>query len=151
MSFFNRIFTRQRTVPSPQNIGDLDQSSETTTKEHARLKTFTLSLKAILETDKYLARSDYRQIVDDYSELNNFFQNQKAAKTLNYYCSVNNVPNTDVERFLRIYADIANLELGADCIRQHNQIFIQKHMESEKDYLDNILKSVDPAISLDAE
>lgn len=61
------------------------------------------------------------------------------------------MPHTDVERFLRSYADLANLELGADCIRQHNQIFIQKHLESEKDYLDNILKSVDPAISLDAE
>jgi Superfamily I DNA and RNA helicases len=112
---------------------------------------FTQDLNALLMSDKYLARSDYKRLVEDYAELNSFFQNQKAAKTLSYYCSANSVPGAEVEAFLRNYADIDNLESGSESIRRHNQTFLERHLESEKDYLDNILKSVDPVISLDAE
>lgn len=89
--------------------------------------------------------------MEDYAELNNFFQNQKTAKTLGYYCSANGVSGDVVESFLRNYADIANLESGSESIRQHNRLFLEQHLESEKVYLDNILKSVDPVISLDVE
>jgi len=102
-------------------------------------------------SDKFLARSDYRRLVEDYTDLYGFFLNQKVARTLDYYCSSNSIPAEDVETFLQNYEDLANIEIGADCIRQHNLMYIQRHLESEKGYLDNILKSVDPAISLDAE
>ena len=121
------------------------------TPEHERLVAFTQALNALLMSDKYLARSDYKRMVEDYAELNSFFQNQKAAKTLSYYCSANGVPAAEVEAFLRNYVDIANLESGSESIHRHNQTFLKRHLESKKDYLDNILKSVDPVISLDAE
>lgn len=121
------------------------------TPEHERLVAFTQALNALLMSDKYLARSDYKRMVEDYAELNSFFQNQKAAKTLSYYCSANGVPAAEVEAFLRNYVDIANMESGSESIHRHNQTFLKRHLESKKDYLDNILKSVDPVISLDAE
>ena len=152
MSFFNRIFSNRRTTP--QEVPDKREpefAATTLTPEYAQLIAFTQALNALLMSDKYLARSDYKRLVEDYAELNSFFQNQKAAKTLSYYCSANGVPGAEVEAFLRNYADIANLESGSDSIRRHNQTFLERHLESEKDYLDNILKSVDPVISLDAE
>ena len=121
------------------------------TPEYENLVAFTKALNSLLMSDKYLARSDYKSLVEDYAGLNIFFQNQKAAKTLNYYCSANGVPSAEVEAFLRNYADLCNMTEGSDCIHQHNQTFIKRHLESEKGYLDNILMSVDPAISLDAE
>ncbi|MBO6248192.1 MAG: UvrD-helicase domain-containing protein, partial [Bacteroidales bacterium] len=102
-------------------------------------------------SDKFLARSDYRLLVKDYTDLYRFFLNQKVAKTLDYYCSSNGIPAEEVETFVQNYEDLANLEIGSDLIRQHNLMYIQRHLESEKDYLDNILKSVDPVISLDEE
>ena len=153
MSFFNRIFTNRRILS--REVSESKEPEHNVhafpSEEYAKLMQFTQALNSLLMTDKFLARSDYRQLVDDYAELNNFFQNQKAAKTLSYYCSANGVPQAEVEAFLGNYADMANLVSGADCIRQHNQTYIQRHLESEKDYLDNILKTVDPAISLDAE
>ena len=121
------------------------------TKEYATIIDFSQALNSLLMSDKFLARSDYKRLVEDYAGLNSFFQNQKAAKTLAYYCSANAVPSAEVEAFLRNYADIANLESGSESIRRHNQVFLERHLKSEKDYLDNILKSVDPAISLDPE
>ena len=144
MSFFNRIFTKKHVFTELP-------SSSPMTLEYASLLAFTRDLNALLMLDKYLARSDYKRLKEDYRKLNDFFQNQKAAKTLSYYCSANCVPGAEVEVFLQNYADIADLASGADCIRRHNLKFLEQHLESEKDYLDNILKSVDPAISLDAE
>ena len=151
MSFFNRIFSNKcnTSQQTPENKEPANATPIVPTQEYARLMVFTQALNALLMADKFLARSDYRRLVEDYAELNNFFQNQKAAKTLSYYCSANGVPQTEVEAFLRNYADMANLASGADCIRQHNQKYIQRHLESEKDYLDNILKSVDPRLWLE--
>ena len=153
MSFFNRIFSNKRSASqqAPQSKESVTVTPIAPTREYAQMKQFTQALNSLLMSDKFLARSDYRHLVEDYAELNCFFQNQKAAKTLSYYCSANGVPAAEVEAFLRNYADMANLASGADCIRQHNQTYIQRHLETEKDFLDNILKSVDPAISLDAE
>lgn len=153
MSFFNRIFSNRRSASqkAPEKKESEKNAPYLPTQEYAQLVKFTQTLNALLMADKFLARSDYRRLVEDYAELNNFFQNQKDAKTLNYYCSDNGVSQAEIEAFLRNYADMANLASCADCIRQHNQTYIQRHLESEKDYLDNILKSVDPAISLDAE
>lgn len=153
MSFFNRIFSNRRSThqETPKNMESERKMPSALTQEYAKLKQFSQALNGLLMADQFLARSDYKRLVDDYAELNSFFQNQKAAKTLSYYCSANGVLGTEVEAFLRNYADMANLTSGADCIRQHNQMYIQRHLVSEKDYLDNILKSVDPAISLDAE
>ena len=153
MSFFNRIFSNRRSASqkAPASRESDNSAPSPSTREYAQLTKFTQALNALLMSDKYLARSDYRPLVEEYAELNSFFQNQKAAKTLNYYCSANGVPGAEVEAFLRNYADIANLESGSESIRRHNQTFLERHLESEKYYLDNILKSVDPAISLDAE
>ena len=112
---------------------------------------FNKTIYNLLSSDKYLSRSDYRQLVDDFSELNRFFLNQQAAKTLNYYCSINGIELTNVEYFLQNYTDLSNLSEGSEQVRQHNQAFLESHLRSEKEYLDNILKPVDPAISLDEE
>lgn len=153
MTFFNRIFSSLR--GSSRNAPESKKSESNAhlpqTREYAQLKEFTQTLNALLMSDKYLARSDYKRLSEDYTELNSFFQNQKAAKTLSYYCSANGVPGAEVEAFLQNYADIANLESGSESIHWHNQTFLERHLESEKYYLDNILKTVDPVISLDAE
>ena len=137
MSFFNRIFSNKRSTSqqTPESKEPVTVSPNAHTREYAQLLKFTQALNSLLMSDKFLARSDYKRLVEDYAELNNFFQNQKAAKTLSYFCSVNGIPVAEVEAFLRNYADMANLVSGADCIRQHNQTYIQRHLESEKDYL----------------
>lgn len=40
---------------------------------------------------------------------------------------------------------------GAEIIAIHNRDYLEKHLVSEKEYLDNVLKKVDPVINLDDE
>lgn len=61
------------------------------TAEHRQLVEFYRELKALLSIDKYLAVSDYKALVPKYADLYNFFNAQKRAKTLSFYCSQNDL------------------------------------------------------------
>ncbi|MBO4670362.1 MAG: hypothetical protein J5640_00750, partial [Bacteroidales bacterium] len=75
MSFFNRIFPDKRKKPqeTPQKQEPSIVVPDAPTPEYASLLQFTQRLNALLQDDKYLARSDYRQLIDDYAEVNTFF------------------------------------------------------------------------------
>ena len=81
MSFFNRIFSNKRSTSqkAPVIMEPEKAMHITPTQEYAQLMKFTQVLNTLLISDKYLARSDYKRLVEDYAELNSFFQNQKAA------------------------------------------------------------------------
>ena len=97
MSFLRRIFNkRQIESHTPEKKESDELSSPPHTKEFASIIDFTQALNSLLMADKFLARSDYKRLIEDYAELNLFFQNQKAAKTLAYYCSANSVPIAEV-------------------------------------------------------
>ena len=143
VSILSRIFGKK---PS-----HAEKTTVAPTPEYASLLQFTQRLNSLLQDDKYLARSDYRQLIDEYAETNTFFANLKTAKTLGYYCSTNGIQEDSIEAFLRNYLDLANLKDGSARIQQHNQFYLQRHLASEKHYLDAVLSKVDPAISLDEE
>jgi len=152
MSFFKRIFVDKR---KQQQEAPKESESrvlrDTPTKEYAELMKFTKRLTNLLIDDKYLARSDYRPLVDVFAETNTFFENLRTANTLNYYCSDNGLNESCIETFLHNYADLANFKDGSTIIQKHNQDYLQHHLVSEKNYLDTVLSKVDPKISLDEE
>ena len=85
MSFYTRIFSNRRSTPQKDPQQREPESAVTTsTPEYSKMMQFTQAPKSLLMSGQFLARSDYRRMVEDYAELNNFFQNQKAEKTLNY-------------------------------------------------------------------
>lgn len=121
------------------------------TPEHQQLVEFYRQLKALLKTDKYLAVSDYKEIVSKYADIYNFFQAQKRANTLTFYCQQNDLQEKWVEKFLQYYVDIDDFKTIPASVEKHNKAYVKSHLESEKEYLDTILKKVDPVINLDDE
>ena len=153
MSFLSRIFSDKgkKSQETPKKTEPIIAVPASPTTEYASLLQFTQRRNELLLDDKYLARSDYRCLIDDYADTNTFFTNLKTAKTLSYYCSANGIDRASVEAFLRNYADLADLKDGSASIQQHNRTYLQSHLISEKHYLDTVLSKVDPAISLDEE
>ncbi len=127
-----------------------DSSEDIKSSELARLLDFEKELKSLLNTDAYIARSDYKHLCDDYSEIYNQFFTLKKSKTLDYYCSQNHIEIQRIEDFLSTYSDLSKNE-SAEIVTLHNKNFLEKHLVSDKVYLDNVLKKVDPAINLDDE
>ena len=121
------------------------------TSEHQQLVEFYRELKELLNSDKYLAVSDYKGIVHKYADIYNFFLGQKRAKTLAFYCQQNDLQEKWVEKFLAFYEDFEDLKTIPASVEKHNKAYVASHLKSEKEYLDTILKKIDPAINLDDE
>ena len=153
MSLLRRIFSEKRSKvqEAPQKQEPTIVVPNAPTQEYASLLQFTQRLNVLLKEEKYLARSDYRSLIDDYTDINTFFTNLKTAKTLSYYCSANGIDDASIEAFLRNYAELADLKDGSASIQKHNQTYLKRHLVSERHYLDTVLSKVDPAISLDEE
>lgn len=138
MSFFSNLFNWGKKKDYPQTpIGN-------------KLREFDGWLKELLSSDKYIARSDYWNLLNDYEELYSVLNKLQATRTLRYYCKDNNLPLDKVEEFVDQYTDLTVPE-GSDIVKNHNRLFVASHLKSDKAYLDNVLKSVDPVISLDEE
>ncbi len=120
------------------------------THEIKSLMEFRKDLMSFQETDRYLARSDYAYLREQYSDIYTFFENTKRANTLDYYCEKNALERSYVDKFLLEYEDVC-LNKESSIIAKHNEQFVQRHLKEEKDYLDNILAPVDPKIKLDDE
>ena len=121
------------------------------TSEHQQLVEFYRELKELLNSDKYLAVSDYKGIGHKYADIYNFFLGQKRAKTLAFYCQQNDLQEKWVEKFLAFYEDFEDLKTIPASVEKHNKAYVASHLKSEKEYLDTILKKIDPVINLDDE
>lgn len=104
-------------------------------------------LKEFLDTlffsDHYVAKSEYIHQLDEFKEVIEYFNVLEKSNLLKTYCKKQGISLKDVNNICSTYNTIENI------IESKNEDYIQKMMSSEKEYLDNILKSVDPVIVLD--
>jgi len=140
MSIFSWIFGNKNNADKPV----------TAESNNSPLSQFYSRLKGLLNTDKFLARTNYRSICDDFSELYRQLQTLKNSGTLGYYCEQNNIDIKKAEEFISIFEDLNDND-GSKRIAKHNDEYIERHLKSEQNYLDNILKEVDPNVCLDEE
>lgn len=141
MSIFSWIFGSQSKEKGPEEFG----SSELTS-----LLDFEKKLNELLKSDSYIARRDYKPLCECYTDIYSQFCTLKQSKTLDYYCSQNHIDVQRIESFLSTFCDLSRNE-SVEIISLHNKRFLERHLASDKDYLDNVLKKVDPAINLDDE
>lgn len=120
-------------------------------EEYKRALEFNNVFNLLLSEDKYIARSDYSFLIDKYNDIYLFYDNNKKANTLEYYCKINKLDIENISLFLSRYTDIIDLNKGSEIINKHNEDYLSSHIKSEKQYLDSILQKVDPKIQLDNE
>lgn len=112
------------------------------------LNAFGLELQDILSCDRFVARSDYKPLVDGYADLYAQFDVLRRTQMLQYFCRDSGISVEDAEGFLSAYEDLSDGS-GSEIIGAHNEEFVKSHLESEREYLDGILADVDRSISLD--
>ena len=141
MSFFDKIFRRKLTKT---------KGFVSNTPEVQSLLEYENSMRLLLAQDRFIARSDYVNLHKDYASLYDVYTKLRDSNVLAHYCEVNGIGEDRVKSFLTSYQSLWNSN-GTGEIHKHNESFIHRHLASDKIYLDNILKSVDSAISLDDE
>ena len=120
------------------------------TTELDRLCQFENAFNDLLKQDIYIARSDFKILRDEYACIFSHFKVLRDSKTLRYYCQEYNFEEKRIIQFLLHYEDLLNDD-RAQIIIEHNNNYISRHLESEKEYLNTILTNIDPNIKLDEE
>ena len=135
MSIFDKLFGVKK---------DRDSQSAKSSKTNVveSLKNF---INDLLSSDSYIARSDYNKFIDKNSKNIEYLRDLQNDNLLENYCKQNGLRVSAVKKLIN---DIYAIK---DLVAQHNRDFINYKTVSEKDYLDDILKDVDPAIRLDTD
>lgn len=106
---------------------------------------FDSYVNTLLESDSYIAKSEYLKRQEECKDAISYFKQLKADGLLNDLCKKNKIPADAIIAAVDRYDDVKNL------VEKHNKNFISRKLESEKDYLDSILKDCDPNILLDED
>ena len=133
MWFLSKLFGKKEVKQNLSDFSDFLQAEK-----------FNNELQNILSSDRYLARTDYIYLIEKYKTAFDFFNNNKKANTLQYYCKTNKLDEKVILMFLGNYENILDIKKGSKIIEEHNESYIKKHLISDKQYLDGILSEVDP-------
>ncbi|MCR5775594.1 MAG: UvrD-helicase domain-containing protein [Lachnospiraceae bacterium] len=102
-------------------------------------------IHSLLSADRYIARSDYSKKTAGYASDFDFFSVLKTSDMLKDFCRKNRLDPDRIGKIMKAYRNLPKL------IDKHNEKFVSDSLISEKAYLDDILKSVDPNIVLDED
>lgn len=140
MGFIDKIF-RKKKVQLNSNV------QQNVSRDENVLKILELRtlIDSLLNSHKYVAKSDYIEKVKEYASVINFFDVLEKSGMLNEFGTRNDVSVSEIKQVTGAYAKIEEL------VEQHNEKYISETMVREKDYLDNVLKTVDPVVSLDED
>lgn len=146
MGFMYKIFRRSKPKQNTDKKITPDIIQNTPKNENV-LKLLELKklIDSLLNCKKYIAKSDYLEQMKEYIPVINFFDVLKKSGMLNDFSTRNGIAVSEIQYVIDSFADIENL------VEQHNENYISEMMIFEKDYLDNILKAVDPVVSLDED
>ncbi len=100
-------------------------------------------IDSLLSANHYIAKSEYRDRLLDAKKTVEFFGVLKNSDMLATFCKSKGIDAKIVEKTMVQYMNFEAL------VETHNETFIKDAMRSDKKYLDNILKEVDPKIMLD--
>lgn len=134
-----------------KNVTDRKEATDKFPKEYTDVLSFNRALRELLSKDQYIARSDYRHLLDYFLDLYKFYNTLCTSGLLNEYVKKYRLEVQEIAYFRDIYDALADLKTEASVVRMHNDEFISRHLEIEKDYLDNILRTCDLNILLDDE
>ena len=133
MGFFQRLFSKKN--PGAGN--------NTQSEELRRLRELDSFMRSLLGGDHYVAKSEYRAKLTEYTDLSAWFQVLQRSGSLEDYCKRNKTSQEEVSGI------ITRLETFEELVDSKNEQYIKAQMVAEKDYLDTILKDCDSNILLD--
>ncbi len=147
MGFFDRIFGHKKAHTNTAKKPSIESGQASVPRNENVTKLLDLKsfIDSLMNADRYIAKSDYLEKLQQFRPVIDFFSVLESSGTLAHFCRMNRISMPEIQNAATAFTDIEKL------IDQHNEEFISKTMASEKEYLDNILKAVDPAISLDED
>ncbi len=107
------------------------------------LKTFYEGIGILLRKEAYISRKQYMIFVDSARESYETLKVLKDNNTLIHWCKNTKSEMKELEKYMGCFESVDT------SIQKHNESFVSKHLNFDRDYLDGILEKDDPKICLD--
>ena len=120
-------------------------SEEIKSKDFALLKLYQNKVTELLGQDKYISKKEYLKIYKELTPIIHKLKIMEKEEVLELWCQKYNLDYYEIKSLINFYTNTNKI------IDDKNILYINKHLESEKEYLDNILSKEDPNIKLDTE
>ena len=143
MGFLDRLLGYSRTRENTREKNTSGDKRQPRNENAVKLLECGIFFVSLLKRDKYIAKSEYIEKIKEYATTVEFFSVLKSSGMLEEFCKKNGIRINKTERIIELYNDI---EKHVD---NHNDNYIASALIKEKDYLDSVLRTVDPVIVLD--
>lgn len=147
MDFIKQIlrFGKKQLNKKSKKPGNSNEQPAPQNEMAIKLLDFKTMMDSLLREKRYIAKSDYAAKIKEYEKVIESFNVLQRSGMIENFCICNNISEEDIHTAIDLYENISSY------IDKHNDDYITQAMEDNKEYLDNILKTVDPAIVLDED
>lgn len=135
MGFFQKLFPKKKKAIQ----------AEAHPEEITKLLDLKAFMDGLLRCDHYVAKSEYKDKLQEYADLTNWFRVLQQSGTLEEYCKKNGSSVSEITSAIDMLIGFGDL------IDRQNERFIKSQLQVDKEYLDTILKECDPNIVLDED
>lgn len=149
MSIWNVL--RRMITGGKRNSTAREEVPEHIPQEYKEVLAFNRTFDALMTEERFIARSDYKELVEGAAHLYQFYETLSSSNVLDDFIRKSKLDSSQIDRFRETYAGLYDLTKESPFVQQHNEEYVKRHLVLEKDYLDTILKECDPAILLDEE
>lgn len=149
MSIWNVL--RRMITGGKRNSTAKEEVPEHIPQEYKEVLAFNRTFDALMTEERFIARSDYKELVEGAAHLYQFYETLSSSNVLDDFIRKSKLDSSQIDRFRETYAGLYDLTKESPFVQQHNEEYVKRHLVLEKDYLDTILKECDPAILLDEE
>lgn len=136
MNFISRILQFHETLINQKKNSVKDS-------ECVRILELMDKIHILFSKDSYIAKSDYLNMIPEYKETVEYFKVLLDSRMLKRFCAQNSVNEKEVTDLL------STLDNFEEKINELNDKYIERHLKTDKEYFDNILKEADPQVMLD--
>lgn len=136
MGILSRLFGTPKNTKSQTPL----QITNEECKQLLRLKAL---IQQILGGTHYLPRSEYIQKIEEFKKTIEYFSVLDSSGMLGSFCAQNGINADEAKALIKQFNNIISL------VEEANEAYIQTQLKEEKAYLDNVLKVVDPKVTLD--
>ena len=98
--------------------------------EYAKTISFNKAFRALLSQDKFIARSDYKELVDSYGDVSQVYKTLAEAGMLDDYVAKYALDGSEIVYFRTMFNEIKDLSKESPTIREHNAAYVERHLES---------------------
>lgn len=131
MGFLQRIFGlgKQKDNSTPPNNPNPKPQPIPRNENVIKLLEFKRMMEGILQENRYIAKSDYIDKLQEFVPVFKVFDALRSSDMLESFCKINGIPKGDAYFVMDLYTNTS------EYIDKHNDGYISQAMEDEKEYL----------------